>query len=104
LFRSMPIGTAALTAVGFLALVGLWCALGALLGTHRAVVATLGRIHHWLVPLVLIAVGVLILITTGALSLITDALYFCVPYFRSRSQCVMVALRLRPHMRAHSVS
>jgi cadmium resistance protein CadD (predicted permease) len=74
LFRSMPIGTAALTAVGFLALVGQWCALGALLGTHRAVVATLGRIHHWLVPLVLIAVGVLILITTGAITLITEAL------------------------------
>ena len=47
--------------------------LGALLGSHRAVVNTLSRISHWLVPVIFIAVGVLILITTGAATLITDA-------------------------------
>lgn len=75
LFRSLYATWAVLTSIGFLALVGLWCALGALLGTHRAVVATLGRISHWLVPLVFIVIGVLILATTGAVTLITDALW-----------------------------
>lgn len=70
LFRSLHPAGAITTAVTFLALVGLWCALGALLGTHRAVVAVLGRISHWLVPLVFIVIGVLILITTGAATFI----------------------------------
>lgn len=74
LFRSMQPAAVGLTAIGFLALVGIWCVLGALLGTHRAVVATLGRISHWLVPVVFIVIGALILTTTGALSLITDTL------------------------------
>jgi cadmium resistance protein CadD (predicted permease) len=74
LFRSLGSTGAILTAIGFLALVGVWCALGALLGTHRAVIATLGRISHWLVPVVFIAIGVLILTTTGAATLITDTL------------------------------
>jgi cadmium resistance protein CadD (predicted permease) len=64
LFRDLhPVGSLLVTAL-FLILVGLWCALGALLGSHRAVVATLGRITHWLVPLVFIAVGALILTTS----------------------------------------
>ena len=74
LFRSVPITGAILTAIAFLALVGVWCFLGALLGTHRAVVATLGKISHWLVPVVFIVIGVLILVTTGAFTLITNAL------------------------------
>lgn len=74
LFRSLHPTGAFVTAIAFLALVGVWCALGALLGTHRAVVTTLGRISHWLVPVVFIAIGVLILITTGAATLITDTI------------------------------
>jgi cadmium resistance protein CadD (predicted permease) len=73
LFRSLRPTGAIVTAIAFLALVGVWCALGALLGTHRAVVATLGRISHWLVPMVFIVIGVVILITTGAATLIADA-------------------------------
>src|SRR5262249_13083853 len=65
---------ALLSVVLFLTLVGLWCAVGALLGSHRAVVATLGRVSHWLVPVVFIAVGVLILITSGTLTTIRAAL------------------------------
>jgi cadmium resistance protein CadD (predicted permease) len=74
LFRSLPIGGAILTASGFMALVGVWCLLGALLGRHRLVVATLGRISHWLVPVVFIAIGVLILVTSDALTIIPDVL------------------------------
>jgi cadmium resistance protein CadD (predicted permease) len=72
LFRGMGLPNALGTSIGFLVLVGIWCVLGALLGTHRAVVATLGRIDHWLVPVVFVVVGVLILVTTGAVRLISD--------------------------------
>jgi cadmium resistance protein CadD (predicted permease) len=34
----------------------------------RGVVATLGRVSDWLVPVVFIAVGVLVLITSGVLA------------------------------------
>jgi cadmium resistance protein CadD (predicted permease) len=72
LFRSMGLPGALGTSIGFLILVGVWCVLGALLGTHRVVVATLGRIDHWLVPVVFVVIGVLILVTTGAVRLISD--------------------------------
>jgi len=73
LFRSMDIGLVAVVAAGFLVLVGIWCAMGAILGTRRAVVATLGRIAHVVVPVVFIVVGILILISTGAFTLVGDA-------------------------------
>lgn len=74
LFGSVHPMSAVLTATGILVLVGVLCALGALLGTQRAVVATLGRVSHWVVPLVFIAIGVLILTSTGAIDAITDIL------------------------------
>ncbi|HKT00718.1 MAG TPA: cadmium resistance transporter [Rugosimonospora sp.] len=57
----------------FLVLVGVWCVVGAALGGHRAVVATLGRVSHWLVPAVFIVVGLLILVTSGILATIASA-------------------------------
>jgi cadmium resistance transport/sequestration family protein len=74
LFRSLHVTGAVLAAGLFLVLVGVWCAVGALLGSHRVLVAVLGRISHWLVPVVFIAVGVLILITTGTLNAVAAAL------------------------------
>ena len=65
LFRSLHTAGSLLASVLFLVLIGLCCALGALLGTHRAVVATLGRITHWLVPVVFIVVGLMILVMAG---------------------------------------
>jgi cadmium resistance protein CadD (predicted permease) len=74
LFRGLhPAGSLLNTAL-FLALIALWCALGALLGGHRAVVATLGRISHWLVPVTFIAVGALILVTSGTPAAIRETL------------------------------
>ena len=64
LFRTLHTAGSLLATVLFLILVGVWCALGAILGSHRATAATLGRISHWLVPLAFIAVGTLILITS----------------------------------------
>ncbi|GAA1943174.1 cadmium resistance transporter [Kitasatospora viridis] len=67
LFRTLHMTGALLATALFLALIGLWCAAGALLGGHRAVVATLGRVGHWLIPAVFIAVGILILTAGGSL-------------------------------------
>jgi cadmium resistance protein CadD (predicted permease) len=72
LFRTLHTAGSLLAAALFLALTALWCAVGALLGSHRAVIATLGRITHWLVPAVFIAVGLLILITSGTLTAINQ--------------------------------
>jgi cadmium resistance protein CadD (predicted permease) len=74
LFRSLHIAGSLLAVGLFLGLVGVWCAVGALLGSRKRVVATLGRVSHWLVPTVFIAVGVLILTTSGILTTIRDTL------------------------------
>jgi cadmium resistance protein CadD (predicted permease) len=69
-FRSLHTAGSLLAIALFLALVGVWCVIGALLGSHRAVVARLRRISHWLVPVVFIAVGALILATSGTLAVL----------------------------------
>lgn len=65
LFRSLHISGSAVTAALFLALIGLWCGIGAALGANRAAAAATGRIAHWLVPVVFIGVGLLIVIDGG---------------------------------------
>jgi cadmium resistance protein CadD (predicted permease) len=70
LFRTLHATRTLLVTALFLALTGVWCVIGALLGGHRAVVVMLGQVAHWLVPVVFIAVGVLILVTTGTLTAI----------------------------------
>jgi cadmium resistance protein CadD (predicted permease) len=73
LFRTLHV-TGSILATGlFLVLVGIWCGLGALLGSRRTLVAMLGRVSHWLVPTVFISVGVLILLTSGTLAAIRQA-------------------------------
>ena len=72
LFRTLHTAGSLLATALFLALIGIWCGLGALLGSHRAVVATLGRVSHWLVPVVFIAVGVLILISSGTVAALRE--------------------------------
>lgn len=74
LFRDLHATGALLATALFLILLGVWCVLGALLGSHRAVVASLGRVSHWLVPVVFIAVGVLILITSGTVTTLHELL------------------------------
>jgi cadmium resistance protein CadD (predicted permease) len=70
LFRSLHITGALTTVIVFLILVAVWCATGAVLGGHRAVVATLGLVSHWLVPTVFITVGLIIMATSGTLATI----------------------------------
>jgi cadmium resistance protein CadD (predicted permease) len=64
-FRTVGVSDTVLILVVFAALVGVWCAAAAWLGSHRRVVAVVDRWGHWLVPAVFIAIGVVIL--AGAL-------------------------------------
>ncbi|OON28600.1 cadmium transporter [Micromonospora sp. Rc5] len=67
-FRSLAPADALVWLVVFAALVGLWCAVAAGLGGHPAVVRWVGRVGHWLVPVVFVAIGALILVTSGVLT------------------------------------
>ena len=53
----------------FLVMVGIWCALGLYLATRPMVANALTRWGHILLPVVLIAIGLLILIQGGAFGL-----------------------------------
>jgi cadmium resistance protein CadD (predicted permease) len=68
LFRSLHVAGSLTAVIVFLILVAVWCATGAVLGGHRIAIATLGRISGWIVPTVFLAVGVLILMTSGTLA------------------------------------
>ena len=64
-------GTSSLIVYGvvFLALVAIWCVLGRFFATRPVIACALGRWGHILFPLVLIAIGLLILIEGGAFAL-----------------------------------
>jgi cadmium resistance protein CadD (predicted permease) len=66
-FRSLDPTTGLVWLVVFAALVAVWCAAAALLGNHPRVVSLVGRAGHWLVPAVFIALGAIILTTSGVL-------------------------------------
>ncbi len=54
--------------------VAVWCAAGRLIGTHKAVTETLERVEHWLVPVVFIVLGLFILIESGVIVRLFEAL------------------------------
>ncbi|MEV4492141.1 cadmium resistance transporter [Micromonospora coxensis] len=66
-FRSLDPASGLVWLLVFAALVAAWCTAAALLGSHPRVVALVGRIGHWLVPAIFIAIGVTILATSGLL-------------------------------------
>ncbi|MFI7426961.1 cadmium resistance transporter [Micromonospora sp. NPDC049836] len=66
-FRSLDPVAGLVWLLVFAALVALWCAVAALLGNHPRVVDLVGRAGHRLVPLIFIAVGVTIVVTSGVL-------------------------------------
>ncbi|HEX4358241.1 MAG TPA: cadmium resistance transporter [Pseudonocardia sp.] len=63
-----PEGLAGYTVV-FLALVGVWCAVGRFLATRPPVARALGRFGHLLLPVVLIGIGLLVLVEGHAFGL-----------------------------------
>nr|WP_167537100.1 cadmium resistance transporter [Micromonospora terminaliae] len=66
-FRSLDPATGLVWLLVFAALVAVWCLAAALLGSHPRVVTLVGRAGHWLVPAVFVALGVVILTTSGVL-------------------------------------
>ncbi|MCX4997002.1 cadmium resistance transporter [Streptomyces longwoodensis] len=68
-FATAGTGGMSVYAVVFLALVGVWCAAGRYFATRPVVAAALARWGHVLLPLVLVAIGLLILVEGGAFGL-----------------------------------
>ncbi|MGY1503520.1 cadmium resistance transporter [Streptomyces sp. QTS52] len=68
-FATAGVGGMSVYAVVFLVLVAVWCFAGRFLATRPVIAKALARWGHILLPLVLIAVGLLILIEGGAFGL-----------------------------------
>ncbi|MEV4826402.1 cadmium resistance transporter [Micromonospora sp. NPDC049274] len=73
-FRALGPGDSAVFLLVFVVLVGLWCAAAAWLGGHRRVVRLVERAGHWLVPTIFVAIGVMILVSSGVLGRLVDLL------------------------------
>ncbi|WP_329011912.1 cadmium resistance transporter [Micromonospora rifamycinica] len=71
-FRTLDPGDGVVYLVVFTALVGVWCGVAALLGGHRRVVGLVGRIGHWLVPAIFVAIGLVILVGSGVPGRLAD--------------------------------
>ena len=54
--------------LAFLVMVGLWCLVAALLSTREPVTVLIERVGNWLVPVLLICIGVVIVLGSGLLS------------------------------------
>lgn len=67
-FRTIGVGASVVTIVVFFAGVAAYCLLGSWLGSHRHVIAVIERWGHWIVPGVFVAIGAVILISSGVLS------------------------------------
>ncbi|WP_435207505.1 cadmium resistance transporter [Micromonospora sp. bgisy143] len=73
-FRALGPADSAVFLLIFVVLIGLWCAAAAWLGGHRRVVALVERAGHWLVPAIFVAIGVVILVSSGVLGHLVDLL------------------------------
>ncbi|MER5626068.1 cadmium resistance transporter [Streptosporangium sp. NPDC002544] len=68
-FATEGIGGMSVYVVVFLLLIAVWCLAGRFFATHPVIAKTLSRWGHILLPVVLIAIGALILIEGGAFGL-----------------------------------
>ena len=73
-FRSLPVLDTVITIAVFLLLVAVWCLVARAIGTNKRVIELLERIEHWLVPVVFIGLGLYILIESGVVPRLIDAL------------------------------
>jgi cadmium resistance protein CadD (predicted permease) len=67
LLRTLGWPASALAVPVLFVMLGVWCAIGAAIGTNDSVVAGLSRLGHILVPILYICIGVLLLVDTGVL-------------------------------------
>ncbi|MFI7077427.1 cadmium resistance transporter [Micromonospora sp. NPDC049903] len=70
--RTLGLADAAVFGLVFAGLVAVWCVAGAWLGGHPRVTRLVERAGHWLVPTIFIAVGVVILATSGVVGHLLD--------------------------------
>jgi cadmium resistance protein CadD (predicted permease) len=61
IFHSLKPGEVLVTLAVFMAMIGVWCAAAAWLGSHLAAITAIQRFSHRLVPIVLITIGAIIL-------------------------------------------
>ncbi|MFI6237938.1 cadmium resistance transporter [Micromonospora sp. NPDC050784] len=73
-FRALGVADSAVFLLVFVLLIALWCVAGAWLGGHRRVVRVVERAGAWLVPAIFIAIGLVILISSGVLGRLVDLL------------------------------
>ncbi|MEV5212518.1 cadmium resistance transporter [Micromonospora sp. NPDC053740] len=73
-FRALGVADSAVFLLVFVLLIGLWCVVGAWLGGHRRVVRLVERVGAWLVPTIFIAIGLVILVSSGVLGRLAELL------------------------------
>ncbi|KAB1923257.1 cadmium transporter [Micromonospora noduli] len=73
-FRALGVADSAVLLLVFVLLIALWCVAGAWLGGHRRVVRLVERAGAWLVPTIFIAIGLVILVSSGVLGRLVDLL------------------------------
>ena len=62
IFRAAGVASSVVLGIVFYVGVAIWCAAAIAVSSHPAVVRTLGRVQHWLAPLVFVVLGVAILL------------------------------------------
>jgi cadmium resistance transport/sequestration family protein len=70
MFRTIGVVASLLTVAVFAAGVAVWCLAAAWLGSHQRIIEVVRRFGHWIVPLVFMTIGAVIVIESGALSLL----------------------------------
>ncbi|RQX14294.1 cadmium transporter [Micromonospora ureilytica] len=73
-FRALGVADSTVFLLVFVLLIALWCVAGAWLGGHRRVVRLVERAGAWLVPTIFIAIGLVILVSSGVLGRLADLL------------------------------
>lgn len=71
-FRTLGAADTAVFVLVFVVLIAVWCAAGRWLGGHPRVTRLVERAGRWLVPTVFIAIGMVILATSGVVGALLD--------------------------------
>jgi cadmium resistance protein CadD (predicted permease) len=65
LFRQAGAGTASVYVLVFAVLVGVWCMAARAVAGQKPLIRMVARVGHWLVPMVYLAIGIRIIVTSG---------------------------------------
>lgn len=67
MFRTIGVADSLTTVAVFMVLIALWCLAGSWLGSHKKVIAVVGRLGHWIVPGVFMLIGAAIVLESGVI-------------------------------------